>query len=146
VRQLVLMGSIKVKSPVERATRPHLPLRALGASCSEVHLRLRRGLTETATRQRISKRERVYSFLSLDSITMERLIFFVEVCYRRLGALFDSLFLCKNHLSQELNDTGGHYLWWAGQDLNLRPPPCEGDVLTRLDYRPLTPKRQAIHT
>jgi hypothetical protein len=28
-------------------------------------------------------------------------------------------------------------LWWAGQDLNLRPQPRKGCVLTRLDDRPL---------
>ena len=27
---------------------------------------------------------------------------------------------------------------WAGQDLNLRPPPRKGGVLTRLDDRPIT--------
>lgn len=26
--------------------------------------------------------------------------------------------------------------WWAGQDLNLRPQPRKGCVLTELDYRP----------
>ncbi len=26
--------------------------------------------------------------------------------------------------------------WWAGQDLNLRPQPRKGCVLTRLDDRP----------
>jgi hypothetical protein len=25
---------------------------------------------------------------------------------------------------------------WAGQDLNSRPPPCQGGILTRLDHRP----------
>ena len=29
--------------------------------------------------------------------------------------------------------------WWAGQDLNLRPPPRKGGVLTRLDDRPTQP-------
>ncbi len=28
--------------------------------------------------------------------------------------------------------------------MNLRPPPCEGDVLTRLDYRPHTVKETSI--
>ena len=27
--------------------------------------------------------------------------------------------------------------WWAGQDLNLRPQPRKGCVLTELDYRPV---------
>ncbi len=27
--------------------------------------------------------------------------------------------------------------WWAGQDLNLRPQPRKGCVLTTLDYRPV---------
>ena len=34
--------------------------------------------------------------------------------------------------------------WWAGQDLNLRPPPRKGGVLTRLDDRP-TPPRRGMH-
>jgi hypothetical protein len=27
---------------------------------------------------------------------------------------------------------------WAGSDLNQRPPPCQGGILTKLDHRPLT--------
>jgi hypothetical protein len=26
---------------------------------------------------------------------------------------------------------------WAGRDLNPRPPPCQGGILTKLDHRPL---------
>ena len=25
---------------------------------------------------------------------------------------------------------------WAGSELNQRPPPCQGGILTRLDHRP----------
>ena len=25
---------------------------------------------------------------------------------------------------------------WAGSDLNQRPPPCQGGILTKLDHRP----------
>ena len=25
---------------------------------------------------------------------------------------------------------------WAGRDLNPRPPPCQGGILTKLDHRP----------
>ena len=27
-------------------------------------------------------------------------------------------------------------LWWTGGDLNPRPPPCEGGIHSRLNYRP----------
>ena len=26
--------------------------------------------------------------------------------------------------------------WWTGRDLNPRPPPCEGGIHSRLNYRP----------
>lgn len=29
------------------------------------------------------------------------------------------------------------FRWWARPDSNRGPPPCEGDVLTRLDYGPI---------
>ena len=27
--------------------------------------------------------------------------------------------------------------WWTGRDLNPRPPPCEGGVHAKLNYRPI---------
>ena len=38
-------------------------------------------------------------------------------------------------------------VWWAGQDLDLRPSPvssswlCKGDILTKLDDRPVSKSR-----
>jgi hypothetical protein len=55
--------------------------------------------------------------------------------------------VCENALKQKLTLKQPQFcgeaffpkkvLWWAGQDLNLRPQPRKGCVLTRLDDRPL---------
>ena len=38
-----------------------------------------------------------------------------------------------------LKELNSENMRWAGQDLNLRPPPRKGGVLTRLDDRPTPP-------
>lgn len=59
---------------------------------------------------------------------------------------------CENALIAATRALGGVYdmgrdgnrsnlkEWWAGPDLNRRPPPRKGGVLTRLDDRPTPPK------
>ena len=38
------------------------------------------------------------------------------------------------HAENEIKNTK-----WAGSDLNQRPPPCQGGILTKLDHRPIIP-------
>jgi hypothetical protein len=38
----------------------------------------------------------------------------------------------SNDADNERDKNGG----WAGRDLNSRPPPCQGGILTKLDHRP----------
>ena len=38
-----------------------------------------------------------------------------------------------------------HNQEWAGRDLNPRPPPCQGGILTKLDHRPFVNRQHLRH-
>jgi hypothetical protein len=44
----------------------------------------------------------------------------------------------QTQLSESNTEINGKTAKWAGSDLNQRTPPCQGDILTKLDHRPLS--------